>query len=260
MIHQDELIPQNTSYFADAKLLIETLKLSKKTLAIVTNKNRSTLILILRKFGLYNDFQQIIPVEDIRHISNNAEKGDGIIECLKRFDIFDKKEDAVYIGDSQNDILAANKAEIDYFLVCRNLETNVDFGVLNSLTDLNIPYTNTKQHIIDSKLYDIIHPYYCPNPQDQDEFKKLGVDKYLLKKIISSKGKYKRRAVNEEMIADMERKISASIQKQQPILFSVPFGAYKGWQTNSNGEPDWAEVFNLNYFYRLYGISKLIDY
>lgn len=254
----DELIPQNTSYFADAKLLIDTLKLSKKVLAIVTNKNRSTLSLILSEFGLYNDFKQIISVEDIRNISNNAEKGEGIIECLKRFDILDKKEKAVYIGDCQNDILAANKAGIDYFLVCRNLETIVDCGVINSLTDLNISYMNIKQHIIDSKLYEIIHPYYCPNPQDQDEFKKLGIDKYLLKKIISSNGKYKRRSVNEEMIADMERKISASIQKQQPILFSVPFGAYKGWQTDSNGEPDWAEVFNLNYFY-LYA-SEIAEY
>ena len=253
----DELIPQNTSYLADAKLLIETLKLSKKILAIVTNKNRSTLTLILKKFGLDNDFQQIITVEDIRNISNSAEKDDGIIECLKRLNVSTKKE-AIYVGDSQNDILAANKAGVDYFLVCRNLETNVNCRVLNSLTDLSIPYTHKKKHKIDSMLYDIIHPCYCTNPQDQDVFKKLGVNKYLLKKIISSNGKYKRRAINEEMIADMERKISASIQKQQPILFSVPFGAYKGWQTNSNGEPDWAEVFNLNYFY-LYA-SEIAEY
>ena len=245
----DELIPQNTSYFADAKLLIESLKLSKRTLAIVTNKNRSTLTLILRKFGLDNDFQQIISVEDIRNISNSAEKGDGIIECLKRLGISDKKEDTVYIGDSQNDTIAANKAGIDCFLVSRNSEIHATCGVLNSLIDLKIPYANTKRHKIDSILFDIIHPHYYSNPQDKDDFKNLGINKYILKKIISSKGKYKRRAVNEEMIADMERKISASIQKQQPILFSVPFGAYKGWQTNSNGEPDWAEVFNLNYFY-----------
>ena len=257
-ICSDELIPQNSSYFEDAKLLIETLKLSKKTLAIVTNKNRSTLTLILRKFGIDNDFQQIITTEDIRNISNSAEKGDGIIECLKRLGISDKKEDTVYIGDSQNDIIAANKAGIDCFLVSRNSEIHATCGAFNSLLDLKIPYANTKRHKIDSILFDIIHPHYYSNPQDKDDFKKLGINKYILKKVISSKGKYKRRAVNEEMIADMERKISASIQKQQPILFSVPFGAYKGWQTNSNGEPDWAEVFNLNYFY-LYA-SEISEY
>jgi len=253
----DELIPPNTYYFADAKQLIDTLKNLKKTLAIVTNKNRSTLALILKRFSLENDFQQIISIEDIRKISNLAEKGDGIIECLKRLNISAKKE-SVYIGDSQNDMIAAKKAGIDCFLVSRNSETHVECGALNSLTDLSIPYTNTKQHKIDSKLHDIIHPYYCPNPQDQDDFKKLGISKYLLKKVISTNGKYKRRAVNEEMIADMERKISASINKQQPIFFSVPFGAYKGWQTDSNGEPDWAEVFNLNYFY-LYA-SEIAEY
>jgi len=142
----DELIPQNTSYFADAKLLIETLKLSQKTLAIVTNKNRSTLILILRKFGLENDFQQIISVEDIRSISSSAEKGDGIIECLKRFDTSNKKDEAIYIGDSQNDVIAANKAEIDYFCVSRNSETNIEDKTWDSLTYLSIPFESIKHN------------------------------------------------------------------------------------------------------------------
>lgn len=255
----DALIPQNSYYFTDAKKLIDTLKKFKKTLAIVTNKNRSTLTLILKKFGLENDFDQIISIEDIKLISTNAEKGDGIIECLKRFNILDKKDTAIYIGDAQNDILAANKAEVDCFCVHRNSEAKIKGEAWDSLTYLCIPYTNEKQYKINSMLFDITHPCYCSNTEDQAMLRILGINKYLLRKIISSKGKYRRGAApNEEMTADIVRKISSCIQKSQPILFSVPFGAYKGWQTNSNGEPDWAEVFNLNYFF-LYA-SEIAEY
>lgn len=255
----DELIPDNTFYFADAKQLIETLIFFKKTLAIVTNKNRSTLTLILKKFGLENIFLQIISVEDIKSIALNAEKADGITECLKRFDILDKKDEAIYIGDAQNDILAANKAGIDYYCVRRNPEIKIEGIAWDSLAYLCIPFGNEKHDKINSILLDTIHPCFCSNTQDHDMFKRLGIKNYLLNKIISSKGKYRRgSAPNVEMIADLDRKISSSIQKSQPILFSVPFGAYKGWQTNSNGEPDWAEVFNLNYFY-LYA-SEIAEY
>jgi phosphoglycolate phosphatase-like HAD superfamily hydrolase len=134
----DELIPENATYFADAKQVINTLKSFKKPMAIVTNKNRSTLTLILKKFGLENDFQQILSVEDIRQIKDGAEKGDGIVECLKRFNISNKKE-VIYIGDAQNDINAANKAEVDYFCVRRNIETEINGKTWDSLTYLGVP-------------------------------------------------------------------------------------------------------------------------
>ena len=233
----DKLIPDNAAYFTDAKQLISTLKFFKKTLAIVTNKNRSTLTLILKKFGLENDFQLIISVEDMRQISTHAEKGDGIIECLKRFNISDKNE-VIYIGDAQNDIIAATKAKVDYFCVRRNPEAKIEGGTWESLTYLSIPLL----------LEDLLNPQL--KYLNKFEVKKTFNKDALIQSIISTKGKYRKGPIVEEKtLEDVTKKVDDAITNKRPISFSVPFGAYKGWQIDSNGLPDWGEIFNLEYYY-----------
>jgi phosphoglycolate phosphatase-like HAD superfamily hydrolase len=233
----DELIPPNATYFPDAKQLIETLKSFKKPMAIVTNKNRSTLTLILKKFELENNFQEILSVEDVRKIKDGAEKGDGIIECLKRFNISDKK-DAIYIGDAQNDIIAANKAAVDYFCVPRSQDVKIDGKTWESLTYLSVPLL----------LKDLLNPQlkYLNKFDVKKDFNKGA----LIQSIISTHGKFRRGAkVGDKTLEDIRKKVDDAIANKRPISFSVPFGAYKGWQIDSNGEPDWGEIFNLEYYY-----------
>lgn len=118
---------------------------------------------------------------------------------------------------------------------------------------------NDKQNIVNTILFDIINPRFYSNDQNRILYETLGLEDFLLKKIVSSKKKFRRGPIpNNEMNIDLRRKILSYIQINEPISFSVPFGAYKGWQTNSAGEPDWAEVFNLNYFY-LYA-SEIAEY
>jgi len=234
----DELIPENAIYFADAKELIDTLKSNKKPMAIVTNKNRTTLTLILEKFGLENDFQHILSVEDIRQIKDGAEKGDGIIECLKRFNVSSKKE-VIYIGDAQNDINAANHAEVDYICVPRNSSTNIEGKTWDSLTYLSVPLL----------LEDLLNPQL--KYHNKFDIKKTFNKGALIQSIISTHGKYRRGPkVEEKTLEDIRKKVDDAIANKRPISFSVPFGAYKGWQINSSkGLPDWGEIFNLEYYY-----------
>lgn len=64
--------------------------------------------------------------------------------------------------------------------------------------------------------------------------------------IVSSK--FRRTALDADSAADIRRKATVCVGRGSPIKFSVPFGAYKSWRLRSYPDPDWAEVFNINYF------------
>jgi hypothetical protein len=80
---------------------------------------------------------------------------------------------------------------------------------------------------------------------DKHTIRIKGIEKYLFEKIISSK--YRRTALDDETVKNIQKKISQHVAGGMPIEFSIPFGAYKAWQLESYPEPDWAEVFNLHY-------------
>jgi hypothetical protein len=58
---------------------------------------------------------------------------------------------------------------------------------------------------------------------------------------------FRRSRLDERSAEDTIAKISRQAAANQPILFSLPFGGYKSWRVASAPQPDWAEVFSLNY-------------
>lgn len=59
--------------------------------------------------------------------------------------------------------------------------------------------------------------------------------------------KFRKTKITEETEKDVKLKIENCAQKQSPLQFSVPFGAYKAWRLGLDFQPDWAEVFNISY-------------
>lgn len=69
---------------------------------------------------------------------------------------------------------------------------------------------------------------------------------------------FRRTAVDKDTEADTRQKIKYHVKRDIPISFSLPFGAYKNWRLWSYPEPEWAEVFNINYMIRyIYPLAKL---
>ena len=89
---------------------------------------------------------------------------------------------------------------------------------------------------------------YRPNARDVDFIKSKGLQEYICSKIASSE--FRRSRIDYEMLQDITSKIQTHLKDSSPISFSVPFGAYKHWSAWSYPEPEWAEVFNMNYMLR----------
>lgn len=58
---------------------------------------------------------------------------------------------------------------------------------------------------------------------------------------------WRRSAVDAATAADIARKVQAAVTAGAPIEFSLPFGGYRGWQLPGAPDPDWAEVFWIDY-------------
>ena len=54
--------------------------------------------------------------------------------------------------------------------------------------------------------------------------------------------------IDEETQRRITRSIALNMEKKEPIQFSFPFGAYKGWNLPSAPGVDWAEFFSLVYY------------
>lgn len=62
--------------------------------------------------------------------------------------------------------------------------------------------------------------------------------------------KFRKTAIDLNTKNDTIKKIENNLELDLPIEFSLPFGAYKNWKAWSYPEPEWAEVFNVNYMIR----------
>jgi hypothetical protein len=58
---------------------------------------------------------------------------------------------------------------------------------------------------------------------------------------------WRRSALDEASAAAMATKLDRAVAAGAPIAFSLPFGGYRGWQLPSAPDPDWSEVFWLDY-------------
>ncbi len=99
-----------------------------KRLSIATGKPKDRVIEILKKHNLDCYFDYICGYGDY---SNPKPSPESIEKCIEQTNI--SKEDTVYVGDSDNDMLAAAQARIDGFRIYRD--------DINTSTPINSPST-----------------------------------------------------------------------------------------------------------------------
>ncbi|MBW7943699.1 MAG: hypothetical protein H3C64_15285 [Candidatus Kuenenia stuttgartiensis] len=93
----------------------------------------------------------------------------------------------------------------------------------------------------------IWYPYQL-SMNDKEYISKQGLSEFIFARITSTK--FRRTGLDDVTNSDIRFKIRHQVLQNNPISFSIPFGAYKNWHLWSYPEPDWAEVFNLAYMIR----------
>lgn len=68
---------------------------------------------------------------------------------------------------------------------------------------------------------------------------------YILSCVLSSK--YRKTKVDQYTFTALKEKITNTVNSKEPLEFTIPFGAYKGWKLPTHPETDWAEVFNIRH-------------
>lgn len=69
----------------------------------------------------------------------------------------------------------------------------------------------------------------------------------LICKTILSK-KFRKFSIIPEYIEHIKEVVNESIENNEPIRFSFPFGGYKLWRLEETPEVDWAELFTFMYY------------
>ncbi len=104
----NEMIEMGLSAYPNAKQTIKYLKKQGCKIGVVTSKMKEVAKEHLKMTGLYDEIDGIIGYEDV---INHKPDPEPIYKALELFNA--KKEDAIYIGDHENDIKAAKKAGIE---------------------------------------------------------------------------------------------------------------------------------------------------
>lgn len=97
--------------YPDAIDVLNDLKKSGKKLAVITSSIRSVVTPLLEKFNLNDLFDAVVCIEDTEHRKPHAEPLQKALEILGG-----NEEEAVMIGDTEKDILAAHNAGVDSIL------------------------------------------------------------------------------------------------------------------------------------------------
>ena len=130
------ILAKESKLFEDALALLNNIKERGNRASIVTGNSKNTVINLLNKYGLVGEFDEIVGNEDYNKWKPNPE---GINICMDRLGIRGKqKEKVVYVGDHENDSIAAQRAGIDYIIVDRvsNEKIKLPKGVVRSLTEI----------------------------------------------------------------------------------------------------------------------------
>jgi len=81
-------------------------------LAVFSLNTRKTIIQALTLFNIFNKFDFIIGKEDVRYWKPNPE---GLLKIRSFFDV--EKEDMIYFGDTERDLITGINANIDSVLI-----------------------------------------------------------------------------------------------------------------------------------------------
>ncbi len=69
---------------------------------------------------------------------------------------------------------------------------------------------------------------------------------HIVKTVLSKK--FRKWAVDDDLIAHLENAIKVNFEKKGPIKFVMPFGGYKLWRLGESPEADWAELFSMMFY------------
>lgn len=100
----------------------------------------------------------------------------------------------------------------------------------------------TAQEYIQSKLEELRTPIQAAAPPT-DEAALVEA----IYKLVTSK-KFRKYSLSPELAEHIKGAIQLSVSKQEPINFTLVFGAYKLWRFEETPEADWAELFALMYY------------
>ncbi len=125
--------------FKKAKLFSNTRKvlevLSKDYLLfILSNNEKKVLEEILEKYGIKKYFKKALSREDVKKYKPNPE---GINKLIKEFKL--KKEEIIYVGDTEIDVITGNKARIKTIIIGKreiNLK-GLKFYRIKSISELS---------------------------------------------------------------------------------------------------------------------------
>lgn len=103
---------EDTKIFPGVKELLEALHESKIKMAIVSNKGRRGIDHGLEMFDMKDFFELTLSVVDVENKKPHPEAINKVLQIWNM-----KKEEVLFVGDSHNDILAANNAGVKSVLV-----------------------------------------------------------------------------------------------------------------------------------------------
>lgn len=106
------------SVYSDVKSVLDELRTRGIRMAVVTDAHHDICYPQLDHFIGCGYFSEIISTQEIKNMENKPAP-DGLIECMRRMNI----SDALYVGDSESDIIAAQRAGIESIWIDRGEHT-----------------------------------------------------------------------------------------------------------------------------------------
>ncbi len=119
-------LTNKTTLYKGSKELIENLHHQNKILAIVTNKPKEFVKPILKHFELEHFFDTYLGGNSLKTKKPNPQP---LLYILNKYNI--KKDEAIMVGDSKNDIEAANNANIDSIAITHGYNYDEDISKYN---------------------------------------------------------------------------------------------------------------------------------
>lgn len=126
----DSIMMKYAKPYPETRQVLQWLYKNNKIIGIVTGEPKRIVNVLLEKYQLNTYIKNVIGMEDYKKHKPNPEsllKMINILQC--------NLNKTCYIGDSKNDMLAAEKANIDCILIDRTLY-NSNKKTINSLVDL----------------------------------------------------------------------------------------------------------------------------
>lgn len=81
---------------------------------------------------------------------------------------------------------------------------------------------------------------------DKKFLSKYSVADFIFQKLTSKK--FRKWAINDDSVRRVKEAIRVSMDKNEPIKFTYPFGGYKLWRIPTAPEVDWAEFLMISYY------------